>query len=89
MGAWEFAFSGWASWWTETAALILNVPRREEHSKCAMISAAFLVYRESATWSYACASLEWIYEVLRTSHRMMHWSCAGETCISLKLDFRK
>jgi hypothetical protein len=33
---------GEASCWTEKAALSLNVPRHVEHSKCAMLDAAFL-----------------------------------------------
>jgi len=37
------------SWWTEKAALILNVPRRVEQSKPAVISAAFCVHREPPT----------------------------------------
>jgi hypothetical protein len=37
---------GKGSGWTEKKALILNVPRRVEHSKCAMLRAAFLLYLE-------------------------------------------
>jgi len=65
------------SWWKKKAALILNVPQRVGHSKWAIISAVFLVHRESGDAGFSCLRL--LLSVPFFSTRFLYTGCRPST----------